>query len=99
SCDRRFGAFCLARRKAERVADCHTQPADALFIVYYQQSDFKVVAHGLPKVFSTMEISCCTRNGFSMQGVPLRAKSACVSLLAVSPLIKMIRDFSSGRFR
>ena len=45
-----------------------------------------------------MDINWCTRNGFSMQGVPLLANKACVSLLAVSPLIKMIFAPSSGRF-
>ena len=33
-----------------------------------------------------------------MQGVALSANSACVSLFAVSPLIRMMRMLSSGRF-
>src|ERR1700724_51746 len=33
-----------------------------------------------------------------MQGVPLCARNACVSLLAVSPLIRIMRAHNSGRF-
>src|SRR6266478_2088276 len=33
-----------------------------------------------------------------MHGVPLCARNACVSLFAVSPLIKIMRAFNSGRF-
>src|SRR4029077_12771598 len=82
----------------QRVSDRHAQAADALFVIHHQQSCFHLVAHGFPNVFSTIDISCCTRKGFSMHGVPLCARNACVSLFAVSPLMRMMRAFNSGRF-
>src|ERR1700682_477423 len=93
-----FGAFGLGAGKAQGGSDGHAELADALFVVDNQQFDFHCVAHGFPKVFSTIEISCWTRNGFSMQGVPLLASKACVSLFAVSPLIKMMRERKCGWF-
>src|SRR4029077_6152470 len=79
-------------------ANGHAQAADALLVIHHQQTCFQFVAHGFPKVFSTTVINCCTRNGFSMHGVLLWAKNACVSLFAVSPLIRIMRAHSSGRF-
>src|SRR5208283_3002556 len=82
----------------QRTANRHAQPADALLIVHNQKFNSQIVAHGFPNVVSTMEISSWTRNGFSMQGVVLFANKSCVSLFAVSPLIRMILPLSSGRF-
>jgi len=46
---------------------------------------FSFCAHGFrPKVFSTTVINCCTRNGFSMQGVPLWPKSLRLPIFGVS---------------
>src|SRR6516165_7859527 len=95
---RGFRAFGLVAREAQGSADGHAQSPDALLIVHYQQLGFQIFAHGLPNVVSTIEISCWTRKGFSMHGVALSRSSVCVSLLAVSPLIRMIRPPRSGRF-
>src|SRR5208337_5461595 len=85
-------------KKSQRAANGHAQASDALLVINHHQFNFQVVAHGFPKVFSTIVISFCTRKGFSRQGVALLASNDCVSLLAVSPLINIIRLLNSGRF-
>ncbi len=94
---RRFGTFGLGASESEVGPDGHTEAADALLIIYNQKADAQFVAHGFPKVLSTTEMSCWTRKGFSTQGVPLRSSKAIVSVLAVSPLMRIMRERSWGR--
>src|SRR5580704_15053613 len=77
----------------------YAQAADALFVVDYQQSDAKVFTHSaFPMVFSTTEMNCCTRNGFSTQGAPVRRRVSTVCSLATSPVMNTSRSVSSGRW-
>ncbi len=49
--------------------------ADALLIIHNQEADSQVFVHSaFPMVFSTTEINCCTRKGFSTHGAPVSRK-------------------------
>src|SRR5207253_6766231 len=68
--------------------------------IYDQKADFQIITHcGFPNVFSTTEINCWTRKGFSTQGAPVWRRVSTVSSLATSPVINTIRETSSGRCR
>src|SRR5580704_4488227 len=97
--ERSFGRLGFGANKVETLADGHAQAADALFIVHDQKAEARFVPHGLPIVFSTASRNSRTRNGFSTHGVPSCCKSRIVSALAVSPVMKIIREASSGRWR
>src|SRR5271157_1285790 len=90
----------LQAGKPQRLADSHAELADALLVIHDQQPDSEILLHdiALPMVFSTTEISCCTRNGFSTQGAPVCRKVAAVSSLAMSPVMKTSLEASSGRW-
>src|SRR5258707_900610 len=96
---RGFTALRFAARKAERLTDCHAELADTLLVVHHQQPDSELLIHDArPIVFSTTEINCCTRNGFSTQGAPVFWRVATVSSLAISPVMKTTFEASSGRW-
>src|ERR1700674_3384436 len=101
----RFPAFRFQADKAERLADGDAEFTDALLVVDDQHANAKIffapwVIHwAFPKVCETTSINCCTRKGFSTQGAPVSRKVATVSSLAMSPVIKMMREAKSGRWR
>src|SRR4029077_11941110 len=86
--------------KSEGLTHGHAELADTLLVVNDQKADTQVIAHSaFPMVFCTTEMNCWTRNGFSTHGTPVSRRVATVSSLAISPVMKIMRDASSGRFR
>ena len=65
-----LGGFRLGAQVTQPLAHRDAQPADALFVIHNQEAQLQFICHGFPIVFSTASINCCTRNGFSTQGVP-----------------------------
>src|SRR5438270_9023653 len=98
-----FAAFGLQAHKTQGLSNGRAELANALLIVYDEQANalifFTVIHSAFPNVLETTSINWATRNGFSTQGAPVWRKVATVSSLAMSPVIKMIRDARSGRLR
>src|SRR5258707_7389114 len=93
----RLPAVGLHADKPEGLAHGHAELADALLVIDDQEADSQVFAHSaFPMVFSTTEMNCCTRNGFSTQGAPVARRVATVSSLAISPVMKTSRLARSG---
>src|SRR5437667_1948704 len=86
--------------ETQRLAYGCAEFADTLLVIHDQQTDSKVVTthSAFPMVFSTTDMNCRTRNGFSTQGAPVLRRVSTVSSLAMSPVMKMILETSSGRF-
>ena len=96
---RLFAAVRLEAGEAQRFPHRHAQLPYALLVIHDEQANSQIVVHSaFPMVFSTTEMNCCTRNGFSTQGAPVCCKVATVSSLAISPVMNTMRDASSGRF-
>ena len=98
---RRLSAVGLGAQEAERLPYRHAELADALLVIHYQQANSQIFAahNAFPIVFSTTEINCRTRKGFSTQGAPVLRSVSTVSSLAMSPVMNTIREASSGRLR
>src|SRR5882724_1200566 len=93
-----FPAGRLKTHKAQSLSYGDAQTANALFVIDNQQTDTKVFTHSaFPMVFSTTEINCATRKGFSTQGAPVWRSVLTVFSLAMSPVINTSRDVRSGR--
>src|SRR5205807_6867512 len=80
------GGFATGRLQAyepQSFSYGDAQAANALFVIDNQQANAKVFTHStFPMVFSTTEMNCCTRKGFSTQGAPVRRSVSTVCSLA-----------------
>src|SRR5207249_8140270 len=95
------GSFATGRlqtHKSQGLTHGDAQAANALLVIDNQQPDPKVFTHSaFPMVFSTTEMNCCTRKGFSTQGAPVRRSVSTVCSLAMSPVMNTSLEASSGR--